>query len=158
MNRFRNLSVFAIPLFALILAAFNAPVEVRAALGFAPGTYVIHDDPGGFLDTYEQRFRRIAKSYNGVVIDGECSSACTTVLNYVALDKICVTPRAWLGFHAPVEENEKGEWVPTEEGTREVMAQYPERIRDWIDANGGLKEEMIYLEGADLRRLLKRCT
>lgn len=157
MNRFNRLSVFAIPVFALTLAAFNAPVEVRAALGFSPGDYIIQDDPGGFLDLYEQRFKRIANSYSGVVIDGECSSACTTVLTYVSLDRICVTPRAWLGFHAPTEENENGDWVPTEAGATEVMQQYPEKIRDWINANGGLKEEMIFLEGDDLGKLLKRC-
>lgn len=157
LDRFKRLSIFAIPVFALTLAAFNAPVEVRAALGLTPGAYIIHDDPGGFLDLYEQHFKRIARSYSGVVIDGECSSACTTVLTYVSLDRICITPRAWLGFHAPTEENENGDWVTTAESTVEVMQQYPEKIRDWINANGGLKEEMIFLEGDALGKILKRC-
>jgi hypothetical protein len=35
-----------------------------------------------------------------VIIDGFCASACTIVLGTVPHDKICVTFRAKLGFHA----------------------------------------------------------
>ncbi len=39
-----------------------------------------------------------------VIIDGICNSACTLVLGIVPLNRICVTPRASLGFHRPITQ------------------------------------------------------
>jgi len=120
--------------------------------------HVIKDDPGGYLHEYDERYQKIAGSSAQIVIDGECSSACTTILGYVPLERICVTDKAWLGFHAPTEEDASGNWVETPEGTAEVMEHYPKPVRDWITHKGGLEAEMIYLEGPELQKILKRCT
>ena len=42
-----------------------------------------------------------APSGEKVIIDGPCLSACTLVLSTVPSNRICVTKRAVLGFHAP---------------------------------------------------------
>lgn len=120
--------------------------------------YIIKDDLGGYLHEYEERYLKIAGGTARIMIDGECSSACTTILGYVPLERICVTDKAWLGFHAPTEEDPNGNWVETPEGTAEVMDHYPQPVRDWIAYKGGLEEEMIYLEGAELQKILKLCS
>ena len=43
-----------------------------------------------------------------VVIDGPCLSACTMVLGVIPRDRICVTPRARLGFHAAWHPDDSG--------------------------------------------------
>jgi hypothetical protein len=143
-----------------------APVALAALLAQqtlphaapANAAIVIKDDPGGYLHEYDERYLKIAGTTAKIVIDGECSSACTTILGYVPLERICVTEKAWLGFHAPTEEDMDGNWVKTPEGTAEIMQHYPKPVRDWIVKKGGLEEEMIYLEGAELQKILKRCT
>lgn len=118
---------------------------------------VIKDDLGGYVDEYEDRYTKLIKQYDNVRIDGECSSSCTILFAYFPLEKICVTDRAWLGFHSPTEEDKEGNWVPTEEGAREMMEVYPAHIRAWIEKNGGLKEDMIFLAGQELQQYLKPC-
>lgn len=142
------------PLFLAVLILRDSGPSVAAT----PGTYVIADDDGGYIHVYEERFRKVSETKDRVVIDGECSSSCTLVLSYVSLDRICVTPRAQLGFHAPTEEDDKGEWVPSPEGVKEVMALYPAPVRAWINKNGGLNPDMIFLGGAELRKILRHCT
>jgi hypothetical protein len=52
------------------------------------------------------------------MIDGSCYSACTLVTALVPRDKICITERAMLGFHAGWFENKAGERVTSPTGTR----------------------------------------
>ena len=56
-------------------------------------------DHGGYVEEYKAKYERIAKSGERVIIDGICNSACTMVFGIVPKNKICVTPRASLGFH-----------------------------------------------------------
>lgn len=142
-----------------VIAAVFLPPHYDVASIFPPSDkpYVITDDIGGYVDEYENRYTLLKKRYQNVKIDGECSSSCTILFAYFPLDKICVTDRAWLGFHSPTEENEEGEWVPTAEGAKEIMDVYPARIQQWIEKNGGLKEEMIFLAGQELQQYLRPC-
>ena len=55
---------------------------------------------GGEVGQFIDMFDRQRKSRDRVVIDGPCLSACTLVLSAVPKDRICVTRRAILGFHA----------------------------------------------------------
>ena len=56
-------------------------------------------DFGGYVEEYKARYERIRENGERVIIDGICNSACTLVLGIVPLQRICVTPRASLGFH-----------------------------------------------------------
>lgn len=150
--------LLAVLYFAPLLAAgILAYREAAASIAAPPGTYVIADDDGGYIDVYADRFRTIAKTHERIMIDGECASSCTLVLSYVALDRICVTPRARLGFHKPTEEDDEGNWVSSPGGVKEVMALYPPKVRSWIERHGGLTEEMIYLRDSELKTILKSC-
>ena len=61
----------------------------------------IVSSPGGAVDAYLAAFARVRQSGERVVIDGPCLSACTLVLSTIPRNRICVTRRAVLGFHAP---------------------------------------------------------
>jgi hypothetical protein len=56
--------------------------------------------PGGAVGPFLELFDRVRQSGERVVIDGPCLSACTLVLMTIPEERICVTRRAVLGFHA----------------------------------------------------------
>lgn len=118
----------------------------------------IADDRGGRIGTYLDRFEELSQSGDKVIIDGLCASACTLVLGTVSHDRICVTPRARLGFHAAWDMGTHGRPVTNAEATRLLLAMYPAPVRRWIARHGGLRRQMIFLEGRDLGRLYRSCT
>src|SRR5450756_2657781 len=77
---------------ALLISSLLAAVPARADLH-------ITRDHGGYVEEYKAKYERIRDRKERVIIDGICNSACTLVFGIVPLNKICVTPRASLGFH-----------------------------------------------------------
>src|SRR5436190_18734251 len=59
----------------------------------------IRDDMGGPLGRYLRMFATMRDSGKRVIIDGNCFSACTLV-TIIPKERICITGRAVLGFHA----------------------------------------------------------
>ena len=78
----------------VVILALFAVLPVRADVR-------ILSSPGGAVDAYLAAFARVRQSGERVVIDGPCLSACTLVLSTIPRNRICVTRRAVLGFHAP---------------------------------------------------------
>ena len=82
------------------------------------------------------------------------------MIGIVPHNKICVTPRASLGFHEaytvvnlPIKKK-----VPHQAGTRDLMSYYSEPVLDWIDRNGGLTPQMkVVKNGPDLWSMLHPC-
>ena len=70
-------------------------------LAATPAHAVLHitRDHGGYVEEYKTKYKRIRDAGERVVIDGICNSACTLVFGIVPMNKICVTPRASVGFH-----------------------------------------------------------
>ena len=91
------------------------------------------------------------------MIDGSCFSACTLVTALIPRDKICITERAMLGFHAGWFENKAGERVTSPTGTRVLYEMYPAVIRNWIARRGGLGARTIVLEGRELAAIYRYC-
>ena len=60
----------------------------------------ITNDPGGEISAYLRKFQDMRASGERLVIDGPCLSACTLFTGLIPRDRVCVTPRAVLGFHA----------------------------------------------------------
>src|SRR5690606_9319691 len=83
-----------------IATGLLATMVLFAGLATAGATIRIADDRGGRIGTYLDRYQALSRSDETVAIDGLCASACTLVLGTVSHDRICVTPRARLGFHA----------------------------------------------------------
>jgi hypothetical protein len=117
----------------------------------------IANDRGGRIGTYVDRYQGLRSSGETVMIDGLCASACTIVLGAVAHDKICVTPRASLGFHAAWDMSENGQAVTNREATAMLYGMYPTQVRRWIALRGGLTPNMIFLRGKQLTTMYKPC-
>lgn len=129
------------------LASSAASAEVR-----------IVGDPGGEVSSYIRRFQDIRASGERVVIDGPCLSACTLLTGLIPRDRICVTSRAVLGFHAAsYYDDTSRSLVPTRRGSRLVMQLYPAPIRNWIERHGGLTPRLIQLRGRELAALYHTC-
>jgi hypothetical protein len=117
-------------------------------------------DFGGYVEEYKAKYQRIRETGERVIIDGICNSACTLVLGIVPLQKICVTPRASLGFHQAYFDKRwtAGVKVTSIAGTAELMSVYPSPVKEWIANKGGLTPEMKKLRnGADLWMIVNPC-
>jgi hypothetical protein len=132
---------------AAIAAAYTLP---------ASATVRIAADPGGQIGPYVEKLQSLRNSRQNVIIDGPCLSACTMVLGAIPRDRLCVTSRARLGFHAAWQPTAAGREV-SQEGTELMMSVYPQQIRDWIARRGGLSPQLIYLSGGELSSMYPRC-
>ena len=135
-----------------------ATVLAVAAMLPASADVRIRSSPGGAVEAYLAAFARVRQSGQRVVIDGPCLSACTLVLSTIPRNRICVTRRAVLGFHAPRwYDLQSGRTTRAPEATRAVTATYPAGVRAWIKKRGGLTQKVIYLRGKELSALYPRC-
>jgi hypothetical protein len=117
-------------------------------------------DYGGYLEDYKAKYAKLRDKNERVVIDGICNSACTIVLGIVPLERICVTPRARLGFHLAYFDQSwtAGLKVTSVSGSAELMGFYPPALKDWITRNGGLAARMKHLRnGTDLWGVVDPC-
>ena len=136
-------------LLATILCALAAPparAEVR-----------ILASPGGQVGPFLDLFERVRASGERVVIDGPCLSACTLVLSMVPNDRICVTRRAMLGFHAARSIDQRGRLYAEPEASELVLEAYPAAVRGWIRQRGGLTSRLLLLRGRELAAIYPSC-
>jgi hypothetical protein len=116
----------------------------------------IGNDRGGSLGEYLLKFTQLRDSGERVIIDGICFSACTLV-TIIPKERICVTERAVLGFHAGWVNDRNGNRATSVEGTRVLFELYPPTIRSWINNHGGLGPRMILLRGRELMSIYPLC-
>ena len=117
----------------------------------------IEGSAGGVIGDYLRLFALAKQLGHNVVIDGPCLSACTLVLAVVPRERVCVTSRAVLGFHAAWLPDEAGRPVISPGGTRVLFAIYPAQIRSWIKRNGGLSGRPIFMRGPALNSFYRTC-
>jgi hypothetical protein len=134
----------------------GAVLAIVTATG-ASATLRITDDVGGRIGTYVDSYAAVRSSGERVVIDGVCLSACTLVLGIVPRDRICVTRRATLGFHAAWMPGPEGRPVHSAVGTQALWELYPSNVRRWLKAKGGLSKKMIFLRGRELAAMYPEC-
>ena len=134
-----------------------AAVLLLAGVGTSHAVVRITDDRGGKIGAYLDKYQGLRTSGETVIIDGLCASACTIVLGTVPHDRICVTPRANLGFHAAWDFGANGREVTNPDATQMLYSFYPSPVRRWIAARGGLKPQMIYLRGKQLMSMYRPC-
>lgn len=113
--------------------------------------------PGGPVAPFLELFERVRESGETVVIDGPCLSACTLVLSTVPNDRICVTRRAVLGFHAARSVDRRGRFYAEPEASQLVLQTYPAPVRNWIVRRGGLTSKLLLLRGRQLAAMYPRC-
>jgi len=113
--------------------------------------------PGGQVGPFIDLFEQVRNSGERVVIDGPCLSACTLVLSMVPAERICVTRRAVLGFHAARSIDRRGRLYAEPEASKLVLQAYPGPVRDWIVRRGGLTSRLLLLRGRELSALYRPC-
>jgi hypothetical protein len=131
---------------ALSALALPAVAEVR-----------ILKSPGGQVGPFLDLFEEVRQSGERVVIDGPCLSACTLVLSMVPSERICVTRRAILGFHAARSIDRRGRSYAEPEASQLVLEAYPTPVRLWIERRGGLTSRLLILRGRELTSMYRSC-
>jgi hypothetical protein len=139
-------------LYAYLVGVFLSMTIVHPAFAATR----IQNDMGGSLGQYLLMFTRIRDSGERIIIDGNCFSACTLV-TIIPKERICVTQRAVLGFHAGWIDDQMGGRSTSTEGTNMLFELYPPTIRNWITNHGGLSSRMMLLKGRELRSFYSRC-
>ena len=117
---------------------------LRTVPDLASAPVVVVDDAGGGIAERAGELQRLRASGRPVVIAGRCASACTL---YLSLGQTCITSRAVLMFHAP-----------SDPGLSPIfLAMYPDGIRDWISAHGGLGPRVLVLPAAVAAAWIPTC-
>lgn len=129
------------------LFALAAVTVTSAGDAHAGRTVDIRSDLGGVIVQYDTRWQTRAKRGDRVRISGTCASACTILLHHIPRDRICVEPGGRLGFHL---SNAFG-------GTDYMMRGYPDDIKAWIKAAGGLTTGIKWLAAPAIFRYFRRC-
>jgi hypothetical protein len=140
-----------------LVTGLLAAVLLLACVGASNAAVRISEDRGGRIGTYVDKYQDLRSSGESVIIDGLCASACTIVLGAVPHDKICVTSKANLGFHAAWDFGSNGRAVTNPEATQMLYSMYPSPIRHWIDQHGRLTPHMIFLRGRQLMSMYRPC-
>jgi hypothetical protein len=112
------------------------------ALSTPASAFIVTNDDGGTIGMYLARLHQA--SGERIVIDGKCASACTLYLSGDA----CATDRARLIFHAATHPA----------GTRLLMASYPQRVQEWIEASGGLSSRLLVADAPTAQWLIGACS
>jgi hypothetical protein len=133
---------------ALLCSLALPPAHAEVRILGSPGGPV-----GPFLDLFED----VRATGERVVIDGPCISACTLVLSVVPNDRICVTRRAVLGFHAARSIDQRGRMYAEPEASELVLEAYPAAVRGWIRRHGGLTSHLLLLRGRQLAAIYPAC-
>jgi hypothetical protein len=142
---------------AHIARAFFALALFLISVGAARADLRIVSSSGGEVGSFLQLFAIVRQSGQRVIIDGPCISACTLVLSAIPQERICVTRRAILGFHAASWRDRRGQFYAAPSETRLLAATYPAPVRAWIERNGGLTGKPIFLRSRQLAALYPPC-
>jgi hypothetical protein len=135
-----------------------AAMALCAAVSPALADIRILASPGGQVGPFLELFDKVRETGERVVIDGPCLSACTLVLMTVPSERICVTKRAVLGFHAARSIDRRGRIYAEPEASKAVQEAYPAPVRSWISRRGGLTSRMLLLRGRELAAIYPRCS
>jgi hypothetical protein len=127
-----------------------ALLALLASGAAAPGlaeTINVSDNHGGSVAAYDARWAGLAARGVKVRIVGPCQSACTVLLGHIPRDAICVTPGASFGFHL----------AHRQDATETLLHAYSSDIRAWIDRNGGLSDQFIWLRAPEIFSYFHKC-
>jgi hypothetical protein len=139
------------------VTGFLAAIVLIVTVSEANSAIRISNDRGGRIATYVIKYQRLASSGESVIIDGLCASACTIVLGELPRNRICVTSRATLGFHAAWNYGPNGRTFTDPEATLMLYSTYPAPVRRWIARRGGLTSHIMFLSGKPLQAMYRPC-
>ena len=140
-----------------LLIGLLAAMLLLAAADTSHATIRIANDRGGQIGRYVERYEQLRASGQTVVIDGLCASSCTILLGAIPHERICVTQKANLAFHAAWDFGSRGRAITNLGATRMLYSMYPSQIRHWITNRGGLSPRMMFLRGRQLEAMYRPC-
>ena len=140
-----------------LLIGLLAAMLLLAAADTSHATIRIANDRGGQIGRYVERYEQLRASGQTVVIDGLCASSCTILLGAIPHERICVTQKANLAFHAAWDFGARGRAITNPGATRMLYSMYPSQIRHWITNRGGLSPRMMFLRGRQLEAMYRPC-
>jgi hypothetical protein len=116
------------------------------------GAVEVGNDRGGFVADYALRLYEMREARRKVKFVGVCDSACTLFLALPA-GQTCITDGAYFRFHAPS--------APSASAAAAVaaymMRKYPEWVRAWIAAQGGLSDRLATMSYAYAQNFIRTC-
>jgi hypothetical protein len=112
----------------------------------------IGNDSGGYVAEYALRLYEMREARQRVRFVGLCDSACTLFLA-LPPEQTCITERAYFRFHAPS--------APSASAAASVaaymMRKYPQWVRAWIAAQGGLSDRLATMSYAYAQNFIRTC-
>src|SRR5207249_5940909 len=132
------------------IAVLAGAVAAALTLSTAQATVRIRADSAGQIGPYLENLVALRGSGERVVIDGPCLSACTMLLGVIPRDRICVTSRARLGFHAAWHPSTNGRPIPSRGGTQLPRNIYPHHFRAGTSGPGAPPRRLTTLHGRGL--------
>ena len=130
---------------------FAACSETGAAAGRTP-TVEIGNDDGGLVASYALRLYEIREAKQKIAFVGRCDSACTLFLALPA-EQTCITEGAYFRFHAPSAPSASA----AEAVGAYMMRKYPDWVRAWIVAQGGLTDRLATMNYQYASRFMRTC-
>jgi len=124
-----------------------AALSGLSALPAGAETIDVFDNHGGRVVEYNARWAEYAQRGVSVRVVGPCKSACTILIGHIPRNRICVTPKATFGFHL----------AKLAHATAMIWNAYPDDIKAWINARGGLQRDFHWMRAPDTYRYFKRC-
>lgn len=104
------------------------------------------NDYGGNIAAYATYFDVLKEQGESIRVNGPCASACTLFFR-LPDGRYCATEKAELQLHAG-----------SSRVARDVMLRsYPEKLRDWIDAHGGLTERWLQIRAPLIYEFVPKC-
>jgi hypothetical protein len=101
---------------------------------------VLRRGPGGVIAEHVKRFEELARSGDDVEVRGPCFSACTLIVTYVPKERLCFDEFASLNFHHAGGVEIRLNNAEAVAATRWMFQRYPQSIRDWLNARGGVEK------------------
>jgi hypothetical protein len=154
MDRKDRFAGLAILLAALLMATAEAGARANQVnFGSQAAEAVeIGNDTGGYVAEYALRLYEMKEARQRVKFVGVCDSACTLFLALPA-QQTCITEGAYFRFHAPS--------APSASAAAAVatymMRKYPQWVRTWIAAQGGLSDRLATMTYAYAQNFIRTC-
>jgi hypothetical protein len=112
----------------------------------------IGNDSGGFVADYAIRLYEMRQARQKVRFVGVCDSACTLFLALPA-EQTCITKGTYFRFHAPSAPSASAATAVA----AYMMRKYPQWVRAWITAGGGLSDQLATMDYAYAQNFMRTC-
>lgn len=147
----RNISAVAL----IILSVVSAHAQAQRSfyeLSLNPQALSVQRDLGGNIASYIIQSEEFRADQSSVAFNGSCESACTLYLG-LAPEQICIMPGASFRFHAPSARSVRARMS----AEQIMMKKYPDWVKDWIAANGGLRPQLMTMEYQTAKQHIQSC-